>query len=88
MFNDALEHSRAGAGQTGRICWTRRGVLGIARGIAIPEDIDTRALLPIGVNVGMEGLLDISAIEVNDGAWRRVVSRVDYAELLKKSARL
>ena len=73
VLNNALQNSIC--------CRWRRGIRSTAAVVAIAEDVDVGALEPVGVYVSVESLLDVGAIEVDLGAWRRVVSRVDYAQL-------
>jgi len=49
--------------------------------VAVAEDVGVGALEPLGADVGVECHLDVGAVEVDLGAWGRVVAGVDYAEL-------
>ena len=73
VLNDALQNSVR--------CRWRRGIGSTAAVVAIAKDVDVGALEPVGVYVSVESLLDVGAIEIDLGAWRRVVSRVYYAQL-------
>ncbi len=74
VLNDVLENTIVG-----------RALGGIGSGLAsiisVSKDVDWSALVPGAVNRGVEGDLDIGAVEVNLGTWWLIVTRVNYAEL-------
>jgi hypothetical protein len=72
VFNDTLESSvksRALAGVTQRLV-----VVGTS------EDVDVGALLPVGTYGSVDGLLNISTVEVDDLSRRNVVADVDTSK--------
>lgn len=72
-FDDVLQDSVLGGAE--RVVRDALVVGGAA------EDVGGRALVPVGTDGGVDGFLDVGAVEVDSGAGGKVVTVVDDAEL-------
>ena len=72
-FDDTLQNTVVGR--------TRRRVRSGAAVVSVTKDVNVSTLEPVGVERSVKSLLDVGAVEVDDGTWRRVITSIDYAKL-------
>lgn len=73
MFNDTLKHAV--------VCGRRRCIRSKTAGITVAKNVGVRALEPVRVDISVQGLLDVRAVEVDFGSGRRVITSVDDTKL-------